>query len=218
MFHLCRPKEELDLIAYIIGNWQPGFILKEMEHGPERDMLTKIWCKCKLGNKWMTLFHDEEIKVLGSSPHTIVRRLEGKGKGKKKKPGRIVVSREQLFDAIDEWHRGNDHVGMERTATYCQEKHFNCTQRLVRIYCLTCFVCMRKNPVTKLANVSRKPILSQNFCGRFKIDLIDSCKLRKCEPFDVLMRWVMTIKDHCTGLVYLCALPRKCPKFVVYKE
>ncbi len=25
------------------------------------------------------------------------------------------------------------------------------------------------------------------------------------------------IKDHCTGLVYLCALPRKHPKRVVYK-
>ncbi len=56
-----------------------------------------------------------------------MRRFEGKGKGKgkgkkkkkKKKPGRIAISREQVFDAIDEGHSGNGHVGMERTATYC---------------------------------------------------------------------------------------------------
>jgi transposase InsO family protein len=31
------------------------------------------------------------------------------------------------------------------------------------------------------------------------------------------MRWVMTIKDHATGLMHLCALPRKQPKLVAYR-
>ena len=31
------------------------------------------------------------------------------------------------------------------------------------------------------------------------------------------MRWVMTIKDHTTGLMHLIALPRKCPHLVAYK-
>jgi hypothetical protein len=31
------------------------------------------------------------------------------------------------------------------------------------------------------------------------------------------MRWVMTIKDHSTGLTYLCALPRKRPHLIAYK-
>ena len=31
------------------------------------------------------------------------------------------------------------------------------------------------------------------------------------------MRWVMTIKDHPTGLTYLCALPRKRHHLIVYK-
>jgi len=35
--------------------------------------------------------------------------------------------------------------------------------------------------------------------------------------FFVLMRWVMTIKDHVTGLTYLCALPRKHPHLIAYK-
>jgi hypothetical protein len=134
-FHLCRPKEELDLIVYVVSNLQLHTSLKEMEPDPERDRLTSYWRKYEHGNKWVTLFHAEEIQVHGSTPCTIVRRLEGKGRGKKKKPRRVVVSREQVFDAIDEWYHGNSHVDMERTATYCQEKNFNCTQRLVRNYC-----------------------------------------------------------------------------------
>ena len=33
----------------------------------------------------------------------------------------------------------------------------------------------------------------------------------------VLMRWVMTLKDHATGLTHICALPRKRPNLVGYK-
>jgi hypothetical protein len=31
------------------------------------------------------------------------------------------------------------------------------------------------------------------------------------------MRWVMTLKDHASGLTYICALPRKRPNLVAYK-
>jgi len=50
-----------------------------------------------------------------------------------------------------------------------------------------------------------------------RIDLIDFCKLGKRDPFGVLKRWVMTIKDHAIGLTYLCALPRKHPHLIAYK-
>jgi hypothetical protein len=75
---------------------------------------------------------------------------------------------------------------------------------------------MKKNLVTQLARVSRKPIRSVHFRDRFQLDLFDFCKLRKRDPFDVLMCWVLVIKDHATGLVYLCALPRKHPNLVAY--
>ncbi len=174
-FYLCRPQRELDLIAYVLMNWQTGVSLKEIEPGPEKDRLTKFWCKYKLGSKWVTLFYAEEIQAPGSPPCIIARRIESKGKDKKMKkvPGRIVVLREQVFNAIDEVHCGNGHVGMERTSNYCQEQYFYCTQRLIRIYCGTCFTCMRKYPITKPARGSRKPILSKAFCNRFQLDLID---------------------------------------------
>ena len=40
-------------------------------------------------------------------------------------PGRIVVSKEQVFDVIDEWHIRNNHHGQERTSTYCSRKYYN---------------------------------------------------------------------------------------------
>ena len=40
---------------------------------------------------------------------------------------------------------------------------------------------------------------------------------RKRYPFGVLMHWVMTLKDHATGLIHISALPRKRPNLVAYK-
>ncbi len=105
-------------------------------------------------------------------------------------------------------------MGQVRTWGHCRENYFNITQELVKHYCKTCPVCMKKNPVTQPARGSRKPIRSRNFRDRFHIDLIDFCKLRKRDPFGVLMRWVLVTKDHVTGLVYMCALPRKHPNLV----
>ena len=129
----------------------------------------------------------------------------------------FCVERAQVFHCIDEWHRDNGHMDQEKTWGYCKEKYYNVSQALVKHYCKTCPACMKKNPITQQAKGSRKPIRSRRYRDRFQIDLIDFRKLRKRDPFGVLMRWVMTIKDHSTGLTYLCALPRKRPHLIVYK-
>jgi hypothetical protein len=59
----------------------------------------------------------------------------------------------------------------------------------------------------------KKPILSSEFRDRFQVDLIDMRTMRKCDVYGQMQRWIMTVKDHSTGLVYLCALPRKKAKF-----
>ena len=71
--------------------------------------------------------------------------------------------------------------------------------------------------MTKTEKGSRKPIFSKNWRDRFQVDLVDFRKLRKRDPFGVLMRWVMSLKDHATRLTYICALPRKRPKLIAYK-
>jgi hypothetical protein len=59
--------------------------------------------------------------------------------------------------------------------------------------------------------------MSLNWQSRFELDLIDFCKLRKRDPFGVVMHWILTFKDHATALVYLCALPRKWVNVIAYK-
>ncbi len=101
--------------------------------------------------------------------------------------------------------------------TYCRSKYFNVTQQLVCMYCETCVACCKKNVVSNMQKGSRKPIMLLNWQSRFEIDLMDFHKLQKRDPFGVLMRWNLTLKDHATSLVYLCALPRKRANLIAYK-
>jgi len=208
----ARPQEEFDYIEYVIKHWQPDKEIRHMLPGPERDKLLEFRQQHRSGNKYYKQYFLEDIAVPGEDePKTVMRRYESSGKN------RIVVSREKVFDAIDEWHRQSGHMGQERTWTYVSNKYWNITQKTTRIYVETCLICMKKNPPTKHIKGSIKPIRSWKFCDRFQFDLIDFRKLRKRDPFGVLMRWVLTLKDHATGLTYLCALPRKRPHLVAYK-
>lgn len=213
----CRPQEELDYIVFVLSNWQTGVNLKFMPAGPEKDKLTKFRRAHKGGNKFKKKYHLETIQVPGDEPRTVLRRLEKNERTGRFEIGRIVLSRESVFQAIDEWHRSNGHLGQERTWNFCKAKFYNCGQKLVRYYCELCVPCMHKNPVTRPQRGSRRPILSRFFRLRFQIDLIDFRKLRKRDPFGVMMRWILTVKDHATGFVFICALPRKRARLVAYK-
>jgi hypothetical protein len=97
------------------------------------------------------------------------------------------------------------------------EKLLQYNPRLIKHYCEMCPVCMKKYPMTQPARGRRKPIRSINSRGRFQIEIIVFCKLRKRDPFGVFMGWVLVIKNHATDLVCLRALPRKCPNLVAYE-
>jgi hypothetical protein len=97
----CRPQEELDYIEYVVCNWQVGVDVRLMPPGHEKDKLIQFRRKHKNGNKYIHQYVLEEIYVPGDDePQIVVRRVEDKGKYAGK--NRIVVSREQSFDAIDE--------------------------------------------------------------------------------------------------------------------
>jgi hypothetical protein len=53
-----------------------------------------------------------------------------------------------------------------------------------------------------------KPIISFEFCDCFQVDLIDMRTMRKKDVYKVMQHWIMTVKDHSTGLVYLATLGR----------
>jgi len=57
-------------------------------------------------------------------------------------------------------------------------------------------------PPTKGA---KKPILSSEFRNRIQVDLIDMRAMRKRDIYGNMQRWIMTVKDHSTAGVFLCA-------------
>ena len=144
----------------------------------------------KEGYKYAEKYMVEYIELPdGSQRHVLRRRKKNCENG-----GCIVVSQEQVFEAIDEWHCAKGHMGMECTHNACCQKYFNCTQVLVKTYVETCFVCMQKNPSVRALCGSRKPIVSNHYREQFQVDLIDFQKMRKRDPFGVLMRWIVREK------------------------
>lgn len=210
---ICRPEAEIQHIIFVLQHWEVDMVLKSIDD-PEHYRAVKEFREThKYGYKWVRTFWIQDIELPDGSSKTILRRKEAKYAS----GGRIVVSREYVFDAIDEWHRKRGHLGQERTHAFCKDKYYNCTQALVKIYCETCHVCMKKNPTVAAMKGSRKPIRSNGFRDRYQVDLIDFRKMRKRDPFGVLMRWVVTIKDHCTGFTHISAIPRKTAKYVAHR-
>ncbi len=168
----CRPQNEVDYIVYILMHWQVGVQLTELNFGTERDRLQLFRRKHYNGPKITAKYCLEQIQVPHEEPCIVLRQCELDEDGKND-AGWIVVSREQVFDAIDEWHQGHAHMGQELTWTYCRSNYFKVTQQLVRIYCETCVACCKKNSVSNTQKGSRKPIMLLNWRSRFKLDLID---------------------------------------------
>ena len=212
---IVRPEKELNEIIFLLKHWEGDTALSSITDPDHYCALKEFRDTHKIGYKWVKKYWLHHIAPPGGvgEGRYILRRVEPKHKN----GGRIVISRERVFDAIDEWHRERGHLGQERTHNFCRAKYYNCTQALVKIYCETCYVCMRKNPTVKPMKGSRKPIRSSGYRDRFQIDLIDFRKMRKRDPFGVLMRWIITVKDHSTGLTYISAIPRKTAHFVAHR-
>ncbi len=122
----CRPQSGVDYIVYVLINWQVGVRLTELNPGTERDRLQGFRRKHRYGPKITAKYCLEQIQVPNEAPRVVLRRRE-LGKDGNKDAGWIVVLREQVFDAIAEWHQGHVHMGQEQTWTYCWSKYFNVT-------------------------------------------------------------------------------------------
>ena len=114
-------------------------------------------------------------------------------------------------------HKSAGHKKRAATWNECRKKYYNVTQELVNAYIDLCPVCNQQQPIIQARRGAAKPIVSHQFRDRFQVDLIDMRTKRKKNIHGVLMRWIMTVKDHSTGLTYLAALPKKQPQFVAHE-
>jgi hypothetical protein len=131
-----------------------------------------------------------------------------------KNTGGIVVHMLAVFDVIHEAHCRLGHLTVDKTLAGTKPGHYSPMYELVKIYCKNCYVCMEKQLTVPPRKGAKKPIMSSEFHDRFQVDLIDMRTMQKMDVYGVMQHWIMTVKDHSTGLVYLAALPRKTAEFV----
>lgn len=169
------------------------------------------------GYNWIKEFHDSTLELPDGTTRDVLYRLE-KDKGEAEKtPKRIVLCKDDIFDVINDAHRSNGHMGIERTYTACCAKYYSVTQLMCRHYVKTCPTCMERNPKIPPQKGAKKPIYSDNYRDRFQVDLIDMKKFAKPNVYGVLQRWIMAVKDHSTGFTALFSLPRKKPIYVAFE-
>ena len=130
---------------------------------------------------------------------------------------RVVLPMSKIFDAIDEGHKTILHLGEERTYEHISKTNYSVTQALCTAYCKTCQVCNAKQPTIAPHKGAKRPIHSQNFRDRYQIDLIDMRKMQKRDVYGVMQRWILTVKDHFTGLTHVTSIPRKRAKYVAFE-
>jgi hypothetical protein len=119
-----------------------------------------------------------------------------------------------IFDVIHEAHSRQGHMKAEKTLAILQPMHYSPTLELCTLFCLDCFICHEKHPNVPPTKEAKQPILSSEFRNRIQVDLIDMRAMRKLDVFGNMQHWIMTVKDHSTGLVYFCVLPQKKAIFV----
>jgi hypothetical protein len=176
---------------------------------PEDDMeASRIYRFCRQhpqGYNYAKYFRIEETESLDGSAKKILLH---------KNTGGIVVHMRAIFDVIHEAHCRLGHLAVDKTLAGTKPAYYSPTYELVKIYCKKCYVCMEKQPTVLPRKGAKKPILSSEFCDRFQVDLIYMRTMQKMDVYGMMQRWIMTVKDHSTGLVYLATLPRKTAKFV----
>lgn len=199
----------------VLTNWGNDDEMKNGTLSEEEVENIRKWRKNNsIGYAWCSEFTVESIrKVDGSTRYLLIKHRTRKGN-----PIRgLVLNYLEVFDAIDEVHRSIGHLRQEATLVACKPKYYSVTQHLVKIYCECCYTCMKKNPTIPPRKGAKNPILSCAFRDRFQVDLIDMRKMQRKDIYGVMQRWIMTIKDHSTGLMFCIALPNKRADFVAHE-
>jgi hypothetical protein len=192
--------EQYNYIIKVLTNWGDDNVLKAASlEAPDTNTCRNFRKENIQGYSYVKQFQIEEAKGLDGSLKIIL---------KHKKSGGIVLHMLDIFDVIHKAHSRQGHLKVDKTLANCT-MFYSLTYKLCESFINDCFVCHEKHPKMPARKGVKKPILSSEFHDRFQVDLIDMQTMRKRDVYGQMQRWIMTMKDHSTGLVYLCALPRK---------
>jgi hypothetical protein len=200
------------IIKEVLTNWGDDNVLKAASpEDPAANACRNSRKENIQGYSYVKQFQIEEAEGLDGSLKIIL---------KHKKSGGIVLHVLDIFDVIHEAHRRQGHSKVDKTLTKCT-MFYSPTYKLCKLFINDCFICHKKHPKVPARKGAKKPILSSEFRNRFQVDLIDmQIKMqimRKRDVYGQMQHWIMTMKDHSTGLVYLCMLPWKKAELVAAK-
>ncbi len=200
--------KQYNYIIKVLTNWGDDNILKATSlEDPDANACRNFHKENIQGYSYIKQFQIEEAKGLNGSLKTIL---------KHKKSGGIVLHMLYIFDIIHKAHSRQGHLKVDKTLANCM-MFCSPTYKLYKLFINDCFVCHKKHPKVPARKGAKKPILSSEFRNHFQVDLIDMRTMRKRDVYGQMQCWIMTMKDHLTGLVYLCTLPWKKAEFLAAK-
>jgi hypothetical protein len=93
---ICLDQKDIDHIINIVENWHPELKIRDMEQGYERSRLQRFHSNNPNGTKLVKQYHVSYVTPPAGSSRMVLHRIE-KNKQGEFVPGRIVVSREEVF-------------------------------------------------------------------------------------------------------------------------
>jgi len=195
-FKSVKNYEKYNDMIHVMSNWGDTAFLKESPFDDPAAHEIQKFCKSNpSGYNYVRDFKIAVAETLDESQRLIL---------KHKKSGGIVSHMLNIFDIIHEAHSRQGHLKAEKTLANMQPMHNSPTLEMCKLFCLDCFVCHERHPNVPPTKGAKKPILSSEFCHHIQVNLIDMRAMRKKDVYGNMP----------TGLVYLCALPRKKAIFV----
>jgi hypothetical protein len=139
---------------------------------------------------------------------------------KTKDGGRYLVRESQVFDAIYAAHMCVGHRGLKSTGQMGRKTIWNIPEKYVNMYIKGCLTCKERNTKQEQEHKASSPLegslatnCSNKYRDLFQVDFINMSSNPKMNAFGV-MNWVVIVRDHFTGIVFLDCIPRKTPNFV----
>ena len=203
-YNSVKTVEQYNYIINCLKNWGDNALLKTLPED-EVQRVKAFRKKNKNGYNYERIFRLQVTESPDGTSNVLLIHKKSNG---------IVSHVLGIFDVIHEAHCRMGHMRIEKTLANCRPQFYSPTYDLCKLYLEDCYVCHEKQPSIPARKGAKKPIISSHFRDRIQVDLIDMRTMRKRDVYGNMQRWIMTVKDHSTGLVYLAALPRKKAEYV----
>ena len=116
-----------------------------------------------------------------------------------------------MFDAIKQVHVNTGHGGRDKMIKETSKKFANITHESLNLFKTLCVQCQGKRKRVTTKGVVVKPIISNDYCSRAQVDLIDMQSMAKAQ-----YKWIMNYQDHLTKFCVLPPLTTKRATEVIY--